>query len=275
MIVIVGRTAVSAARKASILARMQGVCPEVTSVEARWVHFVATTRELTDDEREQLHHMLSYGPVEPSAGPPKRPETVETVSFVVVPRLGTISPWSSKATDIARVCGLSAVTRIERGTEWTLIGEGVDVLAVGAVVSDRMTETLITREPDLAQVVAPGGAPRPLRLVELGREGAATLKAASARMGLALADDEIDYLVARYRELRRDPTDVELMMFAQANSEHCRHKIFNAEWYVAGARQERSLFQWIKTTTAALSLYADSTPAGARGVAYSRQGRDP
>ncbi len=263
MMVLPGRTALSAARKASALARIRAVEPEVTSLEARWVHIVVSDRELTIDEVQQLSNMLSYGPADPPPGPPRRLETVETVSFVVTPRIGTVSPWSSKATDIAHVCGLTAVTRIERGLEWTLIGDSVDVTKVGAVVSDRMTESVITREADLAKIVSSGGTPRPLRFVELGTQGVATLKEASGRMGLALADDEIEYLVGRYKELGRDPTDVELMMFAQANSEHCRHKIFNAEWFVDGAKQELSLFAWIKRTTAAapagvLSAYKDN-----------------
>ncbi len=263
MMVLPGRTALSAARKAAVLAKVRTLAPDVTQIEARWVHLILSERELKFDEATQLSQMLSYGPADPPAGPPRRLETVETVSFVVTPRIGTVSPWSSKATDIAHVCGLHAVTRIERGLEWTLIGEGVDVPKVGALLSDRMTESVIFRESDLARVVTSGGTPRPLRYVELGDNGVATLKDASVRLGLALADDEIEYLVARYQELKRSPTDVELMMFAQANSEHCRHKIFNAEWFVAGEKQDKSLFQWIKRTTASapagvLSAYKDN-----------------
>ncbi len=272
MIVVPGRTALSAARKAAALAKIRTVAPEVTSVEARWVHLVVSSRELTFEEVEQLGRMLAYGPLDTPTGPPKRLETVETVSFVVTPRIGTVSPWSSKATDIAHVCGLDAITRIERGLEWTLIGEGVDVPKVSALLSDRMTESVVTRESDLAKVVGAGGTPRPLRFIELGDSGVTTLRDASKRMGLALADDEIEYLVARYKELGRDPTDVELMMFAQANSEHCRHKIFNAEFFVAGQKQDHSLFQWIKRTTAAapagvLSAYKDNAAVVAGNVA--------
>ncbi len=255
MIVIPGRAALSAARKASVLAKVREASPGVTSIEARWVHLVVADRDLTDEELTQLGQMLSYGPAETPPRSTKRLETVETVSFVVVPRIGTVSPWSSKATDIAHVCGLSAITRIERGTEYTLVGDSIDVAKVASVLSDRMTESIITREHDLAKVVAPAGAPRPLKFVALGARGVETLRDASTRLGLALAEDEIEYLVARYKELGRDPTDVELMMFAQANSEHCRHKIFNADWYLSGEKQERSLFQWIKRST-------ESAPAG-------------
>ncbi|HSD88342.1 MAG TPA: phosphoribosylformylglycinamidine synthase, partial [Kofleriaceae bacterium] len=258
-----GRAALSEARKASALAKVRAVSPEITSIEARWVHIVESARELTQAEVEQLGQMLSYGPAEPTQRPSRRLETVETFSFVITPRLGTTSPWSSKATDIAHVCGLTAVTRIERGTDWTLVGDNMDVLRIAAVLSDRMTESVILREPDLAKVVAHPATPRPLAFIRLGDRGAETLREASQKMGLALADDEIEYLVTRYRELGRDPTDVELMMFAQANSEHCRHKIFNADWYLGGAKQDRSLFQWIKESTKAapggvLSAYKDN-----------------
>ncbi|HEX5059101.1 MAG TPA: hypothetical protein VFV99_07060, partial [Kofleriaceae bacterium] len=255
MLIVPGRAALSAARKASVLAKIREVSPHVTSLEARWVHMVVAERELTTDELTQLGHMLSYGPAEPPTRPSRRLETVETVSFVITPRIGTVSPWSSKATDIAHVCGLTAITRIERGTEWTLVGDAIDLAAVARVLSDRMTESVITREQDLAKVVAPAGTPRPLQFIQLGARGSETLRDASTRLGLALADDEIEYLVARYKELGRDPSDVELMMFAQANSEHCRHKIFNAEWYLSGEKQDRSLFQWIKRST-------ESAPAG-------------
>jgi phosphoribosylformylglycinamidine synthase len=255
VLIIPGRPALSNARRAATLAKIREVSPHVTSIEARWVHMVVAERELTAEELQQLGHMLSYGPSEPPTRPSRRLETVETVSFVVTPRIGTVSPWSSKATDIAHVCGLHAITRIERGTEWTLVGDAMDVMKVAALLSDRMTESVITRESDLAKVVTGAGTPRPLRFVELGDSGSETLRDASQRMGLALADDEIEYLVARYKELGRDPTDVELMMFAQANSEHCRHKIFNAEWFIGNEKQERSLFQWIKRST-------ESAPAG-------------
>ena len=270
--ILPGRSALSAAKKLSALDKIREVSPDVTSVEARWVHIITSSRDLTAAELEQLSQMLSYGPAEPPQRPSRRLETVETASFVVVPRLGTVSPWSSKATDIAHVCGLTAITRIERGTEWTLVGDSMDVPHIAALLADRMTESVITRESDLAKVVAPAGKPRPLGYVKLGANGQDTLRDASKRLGLALADDEIEYLVARYRELGRDPTDVELMMFAQANSEHCRHKIFNAEWYVSGEKQQHSLFQWIKQSTAnapagVLSAYKDNAAVVAGNVA--------
>ena len=266
MLVLPGRAALSAAKRQSALYRARLVCPGTSAVDARWVHVIASTRELTPVELDQLGAMLSYGPTafhaEPPAGQHFKAETIESDSFFITPRVGTTSPWSSKATDIAHVCGLSSVTRIERATEWSITGHAIDGAQVGAALSDRMTESVILREADLDLLIARGTPAAARPLAHIGASGE-TLRHASRELGLALADDEIDYLVARYAELGRDPTDVELMMFAQANSEHCRHKIFNAEWYVQGAKQERSLFSWIKRSTehapeGVLSAYKDN-----------------
>jgi phosphoribosylformylglycinamidine synthase len=260
VLIVPGRAALSAAKRASALVKARAVCPGVTAIDARWAHLVVTKRPLTSDEAKQLDQMLSYGPEATGA---ELASASRAATFWITPRVGTTSPWSSKATDIAQVCGLASITRIERGLEWTVSGKDLDVAKIGAALSDRMTESVITRDVDLANVIGHPGEPRPLRFVELGADGQATLRQASVRLGLALAEDEIEYLVTRYRELGRDPTDVELMMFAQANSEHCRHKIFNAEFYVGGIKQEHSLFQWIKRTTQAapagvLSAYKDN-----------------
>jgi phosphoribosylformylglycinamidine synthase len=283
MLVLPGRSAFSAARSARALAKIQAVVPAVTGLATRWVHLVDVARPLTKPERAQLEQMLTYGPKDAaSAGelaPPAR-------TLWIVPRLGTTSPWSSKATDIAHVCGLDAVTRIERAIAFTIShkqgvsGAKVELAQVGAVLADRMTESVVLAEPELAKVLGGhAGTPRPLGHVALGANGAKTLRTASDRLGLALADDEIEYLVARYQELGRDPTDVELMMFAQANSEHCRHKIFNAEFHVDGEKQERSLFQLIKRTNevspgGVLSAYKDNA-AVVEGSAAARFFPDP
>ena len=278
MHVVRGRPALSAARRARMFAKAKSVCDGLAMMDTCWVHLVVADRELSSAERAQLEQMLAYGPhVEPMA--PSGAMTSAPASrgpersvLWIAPRLGTTSPWSSKATDIAHVCGLPGVKRIERVLEYTLHGVKLDSSGIGRVLCDRMTETVITDERDLAKVVASGGAPRPLGTVALGRDGAATLRDASKRLGLALSPDEIEYLVARYGELRRDPTDVELMMFAQANSEHCRHKIFNAEFWIDGVRQEHSLFQLIKQSTAeapggVLSAYKDNAAVVAGNVA--------
>ncbi|HEY1554281.1 MAG TPA: phosphoribosylformylglycinamidine synthase [Kofleriaceae bacterium] len=215
----------------------------VGDARAHWTYLVVATRTPTAGERAQLDDLLQTVPDAPAP------------AFWIAPRTGTVSPWSSKATDIARVCGLALVTRIERVAAWVAPG---DPAARGAALADRMTESVVLDAGELANVVAQATQPRPLRVVAIGE-----LRAANTQLGLALADDEIEYLTARYRELGRDPTDVELMMFAQANSEHCRHKIFNAEFTVDGAKQDQSLFAWIKRTTAqtpdgVLSAYRDN-----------------
>ncbi|MBM3353789.1 MAG: phosphoribosylformylglycinamidine synthase, partial [Betaproteobacteria bacterium] len=169
--------------------------------------------------------------------------------FLVVPRLGTISPWSSKATDIARNCGLTQVLRIERGTAYRVDCAAPlsppQRAAIAALLHDRMTEVVLS-SPEEAAALFRHVAPRPL-----GHVARAELVDANRRLGLALSEDEIAYLRAAYEALGRDPTDAELTMFAQANSEHCRHKIFNAEWIVDGERSPQSLFDMIRHTHAA------------------------
>ena len=187
--------------------------------------------------------------------------------LLVVPRFGTVSPWSSKATDIAHVCGLGAVTRIERGVAYYIVSSQplsqADHAAIAAVIHDRMTENVLD-SIDAAAGLFAHHAPQPLATVPVLAQGRAALERANAELGLALSEDEIDYLVAAFTEqLRRDPSDVELMMFAQANSEHCRHKIFNADWIVDGKRSEKSLFGMIRNThrvspQGVLSAYRDN-----------------
>jgi len=202
--------------------------------------------------------MLTYG--EPV--PETQYEGV-TEEFFVIPRLGTISPWASKATDIAHNCGMAHIHRIERGVAYTVVlksgilGTGFgapkklpdnEIAAVSALLHDRMTETVL-RNADQAQALFTELEGRPLESVDiLGAAGRNALVQANAEMGLALAEDEIDYLFDAFTRVQRNPTDVELMMFAQANSEHCRHKIFNAEWTIDGVKQDKSLFGMIKNT---------------------------
>jgi phosphoribosylformylglycinamidine synthase len=172
--------------------------------------------------------------------------------LLVTPRVGTVSPWSSKATDIAHVCGLRGVRRLERGTLYFIDAAaplgGAELKALGALLHDRMTESLWDRHAGSEGAVSLGRAAAGLRVVALGNEGHAALARANAEWGLALSDDEIDYLVAAFGKLGRDPTDVELMMFAQANSEHCRHKIFNAEFIDRRDANAASLFAMIRAT---------------------------
>ena len=156
--------------------------------------------------------------------------------ILVTPRLGTISPWSSKATDIARQCGLEGlVRRVERGTAFHLDGDPGDLAAALPLLHDRMTEAVLA-SLDEADLLFRHVAPKPLAEIDVLARGRAAVEEANAAMGLALAPDEVDYLLAYFEGQRRNPTDVELTMFAQANSEHCRHKIFNASWVVDGSR---------------------------------------
>ncbi|HEX4926556.1 MAG TPA: phosphoribosylformylglycinamidine synthase [Burkholderiales bacterium] len=227
-----GPCALSEFRLAKLLAVLKKVDPRVASLAAGFWHFVETERPLDAAERRLLERLLDYGAPAPAG---------QGTLVLVVPRLGTISPWSSKATDIARNCGLSAITRIERGTAFT-VGSANPALA--APLHDRMTETVLgsLEEADALFEHVP---PRPLGFVPIEK-----LRQANRDLGLALSGDEIEYLERAYRALGRDPTDAELTMFAQANSEHCRHKIFNADWIVDGARQPQSLFSMIRHTHA-------------------------
>jgi phosphoribosylformylglycinamidine synthase len=291
MLAIRGSAALSPFRIAKLLERLRVPFPGITALEATFIHFVDLDRDLTAEERMRLDALLTYGPRESGAAEAGA-SGGEGVALWVVPRPGTISPWASKATDIAQVCGLAPVRRIERGIEYRLRqadgrraggadGEGgpelAQVATVAALLHDRMTEAVLA-SPEEAQALFAREAPRPLRRISLsaGREA---LVRADAELGLALSVDEIDYLLAAYRELDRDPTDVELMMFAQANSEHCRHKIFNADWLIDGERQPKSLFAMIRNTHArapqgVLSAYRDNASV-IEGSAGQRWFPDP
>ncbi|MGH8747322.1 MAG: phosphoribosylformylglycinamidine synthase, partial [Burkholderiales bacterium] len=234
-----GARALSEFRLAKLLASLQQVYSGVRGVHAEHWHFVEAAAAPGATERALLERLLRYG--EPAPAEPARGEL-----FLAVPRLGTISPWSSKATDIARNCGLAQVLRIERGLAYTLEIDGRAAReALGALLHDRMTETVLASLDEAGQLFR-HVAPRPLERVPRAALGEANL-----RLGLALSQDEIDYLRAAFDALGRDPTDAELTMFAQANSEHCRHKIFNAQWTIDGIAQSKSLFAMIRDTHAA------------------------
>jgi phosphoribosylformylglycinamidine synthase len=254
MLILLGSTAFTPARLERKLARLNQAAPGATALTARYVHFVDLSSPLRDDEARVLGKLLEYGPR-------LAEKEVTGTSFVVVPRLGTISPWSSKATDIAHNCGLEAVRRVERGVLWTVAGDVSDSRALRDALHDRMTESVLD-QPEQGEQLFARAEPRPLSRIDL-RPGRSALETANKRLGLALAEDEIDYLLSSYAVLGRDPTDVELMMFAQANSEHCRHKIFNADFVVDGEKREKSLFKLIKASTEAsphgvLSAYSDN-----------------
>lgn len=235
-----GGSALSGFRARALLTRLQQVQPNVTGVDARYVHWVASTRELDDLTRDSLTRILTYG--DAYEGP------TEGTLVVVTPRLGTISPWASKATDIVHNCGIE-VHRVERATEFVLTGEVDDWDAAAAVLHDRMTETAFA-DHDAAAHLFDERDPEPMERIDVLGRGREAIEEADARFGLALSGDEIDYLVEAFTGLSRNPSDVELMMFAQANSEHCRHKIFNADFVVDGKVQTQSLFGMIRYTEA-------------------------
>jgi len=237
-----GSPALSAFRLEKLKTRLAGV--GFSRCAADFWHFVETSRPLTAEEQVVLAKLLEYGPaVEKEA---------KGELFLVVPRFGTVSPWASKATDIAHSCGLGAVKRIERGVAYTFgkrlgsISEA-DKATIAAAIHDRMTEAVLT-SLDAADGLFAHFEPKPLTTVDLIGQGKAALEAANREMGLALAPDEIDYLAENFGKMQRNPTDVELMMFAQANSEHCRHKIFNADWIIDGEKQPLSLFGMVRET---------------------------
>ena len=242
-----GGSALSGFRAAALLRRLQDAVPRVTGVSARHAHWVASDEELDAEATERLGALLTYG--EPA---PYLQETGARATVVVAPRLGTISPWASKATDIVHNCGIE-VHRVERVTDYTLALEGDAPLteeewaAGAALLHDRMTESALPSQDDAAALFAEREAAPMERVDVLGR-GREALVEADRAWGLALAEDEIDYLVESFGTLGRNPTDVELTMFAQANSEHCRHKIFNADFVIDGVPQERSLFGMVRHT---------------------------
>lgn len=259
MLILSGSVALSNFRQNKLLTALQALVPTIIAIQASYIHFVRSTRELTENEQTQLAMILNYGE-EQSKGLPTG------LLFLVTPRPGTISPWSSKATDIVHNCGLSVVERIERGLAYTLEVSTALTSAEQALISqalhDRMTETVLSEYQD-AIVLFSHAEPAALRYVDISTDARAALAHANQAWGLALSVDEIDYLAANYAELGRNPTDVELMMFAQANSEHCRHKIFNADWIIDGKQQDKSLFAMIRNTyqhapNGILSAYKDN-----------------
>ncbi|MCY3687796.1 MAG: phosphoribosylformylglycinamidine synthase [Gammaproteobacteria bacterium] len=254
MQVLYGGTALSPFKTANLLSALRAVNTALGSVSARFVHFLEFD-EISASDEQLLKVLLRYGeewPESVSHGP---------LSCLVVPRPGTISPWSSKATDILRNCGLAHLGRIERGIVYYFDAETID-REWTPLVHDRMTQAILPDVKEAARLFE-RQQPRPMASVDIFGGGRESLLRADREMALALAPDEIDYLCDNFRSLGRNPTDVELMMFAQANSEHCRHKIFNASWTVDGERREHSLFDMIRHTyrtspAGVLSAYKDN-----------------
>jgi len=248
--VSIGTAALSAFRLEKLRAALNDAAPGVALAETRHCYFSALNGQtLGKAQAKLLDKVLGLGKV---AGEPA--DAARYQRLLVVPRLGTISPWSTKATDIAQHCGLSEVARIECGVVYYLSTPGGKPLskamqaAVLSLLHDRMTETVLDNIDSAAEKIFKHGKPQPLETVNVLKGGRRALEKANREMGLALSTDEIDYLVENFQKLKRNPTDVELMMFAQANSEHCRHKIFNADWVIDGEAQDMSLFGMIRNT---------------------------
>ncbi len=275
MLELRGAPALSPFRSEKLFGQLTGAVKSVRSVYAEFMHFVDAEADLNSSDQEVLSRLLTYGPSAERREP-------EGILFLVLPRPGTVSPWSTKATDIARNCGLRQVRRIERGIAYYIHAESKlgreERQAIAALLHDRMTETVF-HEMGGAQLLFHREEPRSLERVPVLSGGRPALVEANQRLGLALAEDEIDYLVESFSNLDRDPTDVELMMFAQANSEHCRHKIFNASWDIDGEGQQKSLFAMIKNThkmsgDGVLSAYRDNASV-IRGSVGGRFYPDP
>jgi phosphoribosylformylglycinamidine synthase len=253
-----GPAALSDFRRNRLLADLKAVESAVTDVAGAHVHFVEISRSLGEQERRTLERVLDYG---------AEPVSIDSAGlyYLVVPRLGTISPWSSKATDIARRCGLEPIVRIERGVEYLVRVEGEFSAkrheSLKPLLYDRMTQTVLGRRQE--QLIFQHHDPAQVKYIPLLEQGKWGLIIANRELGLALSDDELNYLAESFTALNRNPTDVELMMFAQANSEHCRHKIFNAAWIIDDDLESQSLFGMIRNTSqkspvGILSAYKDN-----------------
>ena len=293
ILLVLGSSALSQFRQERLLAKFKTQGLPIAGVEARYEHFVWCKQTPDAATTQRLSQLLDYGSQVAAAE-----AHASALILRVIPRLGTMSAWASKATDIAHNCGFASVLRIERGLHYVLTPErnwlktqklDAAMLAQAAdCLHDRMTETVVDASFDPQALFAslPG---KPMRTIDVMTQGKQALLEANTALGLALSEDEIDYLAQAFTELGRDPTDVELMMFAQANSEHCRHKIFNAQWVIDGKPTDKTLFGMIRETHAAQPLgtvvaYSDNSaimqggealrfqaalPGGAQGGVYA------
>jgi phosphoribosylformylglycinamidine synthase len=261
MLYLRGCSSLSDFRKRKLLAQCRERVPALSDLRADYLHIVELDETLSSAEQDILEKLLTYGPAQSTADP-------ADPTVIVTPRPGTISPWSSKATDIIHNCGLEKVTRVERGITYsldTMTGAPLDdaeLTALLPLLHDRMTESVLFDIGD-SDALFRHAVPTPITVVDVLGGGREALAVANRELGLALSDDEIDYLLENFTALGRNPADIELMMFAQANSEHCRHKIFNASWIIDGQPQEHSLFGMIRASYRAspagiLSAYSDN-----------------
>jgi len=273
MLRILGSEALTKSACLRLISRIHSDGLDIKTLSARFVYFVQLSAPLESDEVTTLNRLLTYGEAQSLEGHIAKGQSIEgqlelssleklsSEHCLIVPRLGTISPWASKATDICRNVGLRKILRLERGRLYSVKGDADHALIL-PYIHDRMTESYLAALEDTNNLFHTS-APKKLLYIDVKGEGRVALVKANEELGLALADDEMDYLVAAYKELKRNPTDIELMMFSQANSEHCRHKIFNATWNIDGKAKDNSLFQMIKNTYAknpggVLSAYKDN-----------------
>ena len=241
IITLKGQNALSDFRRDKLLQALHQQGVPATEIRAIHIHVAEVDEGWSEMDTERLATLLDHAPEKFSA-------EANDELFLVVPRIGTISPWSSKATDIAGLCGLNKLQRLERGVAYSVSPvKAAKRREVAVLLHDRMTESVLADSSELVQLFAHHEA-QPLKTIDLLSGGRAALECANRELGLALAEDEIDYLMENFRQLGRNPSDAELMMFAQANSEHCRHKIFNADWVIDGEVQPRSLFSMIRHT---------------------------
>lgn len=246
MLILRGSSAVSPFQQEKLVTHFASKGLSV-NLRAYYVHFIDTNRALSSSELNTLAQLLTYGEADE--------HNVDDLSidgslYLVTPRSGTISPWSSKATDIAHNCGLDMVKRVERGIAFDISFDSADEHDTGVwldFIYDRMTQ-MVLNDFDSASVLFDIAEPNSFSSIDILGSGKSALVDANQKLGLALADDEIDYLVDNFTALNRNPNDIELYMFAQANSEHCRHKIFNADWTIDSVQQPKSLFKMIKNT---------------------------
>ena len=284
MLVIPGPSAISDFRREKVLLQIQNDLPHCHEIETRLVYFLNIRGPLDAADKRKVAQLLgvTLSSLDPGLG--KRSEGGRNPLFrVIVPRVGTISPWATKATDIFHQCGLNRVSRIERGIGWTfhvenrfpgLNRESMD-RALSGLIFDPMTESMLSDEHQAEQLFTRAD-PAPLRHIDLMAGSGQSLRAANTEFGFALNDEEQAYLLEQFRRLGRNPTDAELMMFSQVNSEHCRHKIFNAQWTLDGERMEQSLFSMIrhtheKSSSGTLVAYRDNAAvlAGAEAERFS------
>lgn len=246
MICLRGSAALSQFRIEKIQEKLGSLSPNIQHIYADFWHFVWLEGEMDSSKQETLKQILTYGPA-------LQVEDPQGEFFLVLPRVGTISPWSSRATDIVQQCGIPEIMRVERGIAYCVQTKNGQALTEAErqqllpLIHDRMTEMVFADLSD-AEKLYHAATPVPLSTVDVLQGGKAELVKANSALGLALSPDEVDYLFDNFSKIKRNPTDVELMMFAQANSEHCRHKIFNADWVIDGQQQELSLFAMIRNT---------------------------